>query len=246
MGRIGILAKDAEETICRAVKLPGLDCRGIYSHFPMAYRTGSEITEGQVDCFLRLLKKLEAKNIKFEKIHIANSDAINNFPFTYQQPFNLVRTGINLHGSFDIEGRRTMKLEPVLALKTRLAAVRTLPAGTSIGYGCTYTLLKDTKVGTISAGYADGLPLALSNRGFVLIRNRLCPVIGRVSMDYTTVSLENVQDAETGDEVVCLGGEKPNCITVENWAQIKSTHSYEIICSFGSRVKRIYLEKTGG
>jgi alanine racemase len=96
-------------------------------------------------------------------------------------------------------------------------------------------------VGTISAGYADGLPLALSNRGAVLVRGIACQVLGRVSMDYTTISLDTVPDAQCGDEVICLGGHGVNAVTVEDWAQLKATHPYDIICSFGSRVERRYI-----
>ncbi len=242
MGRLGILAAEAETVIREAVGLPGLACRGIYSHFPVAYHAGGEYTLRQVATFRDLLDRLAAADIRFDKIHIANSDAVNNFPDpACRAPFNLVRTGINLHGSFDTEGKRALRLEPVLSLKTRLVAVRTLPAGMSLGYGCTYTLPRAMTVGTVSAGYADGLPLALSNRGHVLIRGTPCPVLGRVSMDYTTVSLEQVPDAMVGDEVVCLGGEGVNAVSVELWAQLKGTHPYEIICSFGSRVERRYL-----
>ncbi|MBM4142279.1 MAG: alanine racemase [Lentisphaerae bacterium] len=242
MGRLGILAADAENVVADAVRLPGLQCEGIYTHFPMAYRSGSEFTQRQIEIFLDLLARLERRGIAFALRHMANSDAVNNFPRTYRPPFNAVRTGINLHGSFDMEGRRALDLRPVLTLKTRLTAVRRLPAGSTVGYGCTVRLPAETLVGTISAGYADGLPLAVSNRGHVLIRGRPCRILGRVSMDYTTVDLSGAPDARPGDEVVCLGGEGPDAVSVEDWARIKGTHPYEIICSFGSRVERCYVE----
>lgn len=241
MGRLGILLRDAPDVVRAVVALPHLNCEGIYSHFPMAYRTGGDYTIRQIEAFTALLETLARDGIGFAKRHIANSDAINNFPRAWHAPFNFVRTGINLHGSFDTEGMRTLQVRPVLTLKTRLTAVRSLPAGTFIGYGLTYRLPHASRVGTISAGYADGLPLALSNRGYVLIRNTPCPVLGRLSMDYTTVSLEQVPDACVGDEVVCLGGDGPQAVSVEDWAQLKATHVYEIICSLGSRVERRYL-----
>jgi alanine racemase len=242
MGRLGILARDAVAAIREIVRLPNLDCRGIYTHFPVAYRAGEEYTTRPVATFRGILDDLRAEGIVFEKIHTANSDAINNFPFTCREPFTRVRTGINLHGSFDTEGLRTLSLESILTLKARLVAVRHLPAGMSLGYGLTHTLTRDTVVGTVGAGYADGLPLALSNRGDVLVGGRLCPVLGRVSMDYVTVSLDSVPDAECGEEVVCLGGEGVTAITVDTWARLKGTHPYEIICSFGSRVERRYVD----
>ncbi|MEI8242344.1 MAG: alanine racemase [bacterium] len=241
MGRLGIRLPEARDVIRQAVQLPNIEAEGIYSHFPVAYRAGEIYTQRQIDGFLALLNDLTADGIAIPLRHMANSDAINNFPHTARSPFNLVRTGINLHGSFDTEGRRVLQLLPVLAIKTRLTAVRRLPAGTAIGYGLTHRLARETPVGTISAGYADGLPLALSNRGYVLIRGVPCPVLGRISMDYTTVSLDQVPDAAVGDEVVCLGGEGPQAISVEDWANLKGTHSYDIICSIGTRVERRYL-----
>jgi alanine racemase len=242
MGRLGVLAEEAVGFIEQVMVLPNVICEGIYSHFPMAYRSGSDYTHGQIQCFKDVLNALEKRGIALPWCHMANSDAINNFPETYHPPFNAVRTGINLHGSFDIEGQRCLDLKSVLTLKTKLASVRRLPAGTYIGYGCTCRLPREMLVGTISAGYADGLPLALSNRGYVLIHNRPCPVLGRVSMDYTTVSLEQAPDAVIGDDVICLGGQGPDAISVEDWAQLKGTHPYEIICSFGSRVERCYVK----
>lgn len=245
MGRLGILAGEAEQAIVECVKLPGLDCEGIYSHFPVAYRSCGEYTMRQIETFKGLLDRLAAGGVRFRMRHIANSDAINNFPETYRPPFNLVRTGINLHGSFDTEGQRALDLQSVLTLRTRLTAVRRLPAGMSIGYGCTYCLPRETLVGTASAGYADGLPLALSNRGYLLVRGHCCPVLGRVSMDYTTIDLSQVPDAEVGDEAICLGGAGPQRVSVEDWARLKGTHSYEVICSFGSRVERVYVDGGG-
>ncbi len=241
MGRLGILAKEAPLVIRHIRLLPGLHLEGIFSHFPFAYETGSELTNHQMDLFCTILDELAGHGITFEKRHIANSDAINNFPRACRPPFNYVRTGINLHGSFDSAGKRTLNVKPILTLKTRLTAIRTLPAGTGIGYGHTYRLHRKTRVGTVSAGYADGLPLALSNRGYLLIRGSPCPVLGRISMDYTAVSLESVPDAQIGDEVVCLGGEGVHALTVEDWAALKNTHPYEIICSFGNRVERRYV-----
>jgi alanine racemase len=246
MGRLGILLKNAVEVISKIAILPNLRCCGIYTHFPIAYQAENKFTLKQHNSFLKLLDILKSQyNINFQKIHLANSDAINNFSLSFKPPFNLVRTGINLHGYFEQEGDRKVKLKSILTLKTRLIATRKLPKGSTLGYGCTHMLTKDTLVGTISAGYADGLPLSLSNRSYVLIKNKKCPIIGRISMDYTTVSLENVIDAKPGDIVVCLGGEGENAITVDDWATFKGTHTYDIICSFGNRVKRSYIRPKG-
>lgn len=239
MGRLGIPMEDALETMRAVRELPGLDCEGIFSHCPMAYDPHDPFTPRQIQRFKELVEAAEADGFAFKKIHIAASDAINNFPQCFEPPFNVVRTGINLHGSFDPNGRRALSVEPVLALKTRIAQVRTLAPGTTLGYGRTWCLKEPTRVATISAGYADGLPLALANRSQVLIKGVRCPVIGRVSMDYTTVDASLVPNPQPGDEVVCLGRSGGETVTPDDWAALKGTHAYDIICSLGSRVERV-------
>ena len=241
MGRLGILAADAPRVIREVVtSCPHLDCEGIFSHCPTAYDPADEFANDQIALFKAILKDVAKDGITFKKIHIAASDAINNFPAAKRTPFNIVRTGINLHGSFDPNGRRALKVESVLTLKTRVAQVRLLPAGTTLGYGRTWCLAKPTWVATISAGYADGLPLALTNRGHVLINGAPCPVIGRISMDYTTVDVSKAGDVKPGDDVIALGGKGKYAITPDDWASLKGTHAYDIICSFGNRVERVY------
>ena len=241
MGRLGILAKDALAAMREVKKLPNLDCEGVFSHFPMAYDPKDPFTKRQIKIFESIVAEAEKEGFKFKKVHISASDGINNFPETAKKPFTVVRTGINLHGSFDPYGRKALKVEPVLSLKTRVAQVRELPAGTTLGYGRTWCLNAPTKVATISAGYADGLPLALTNRGFVFIGGKRCKIIGRISMDYTTVDVSGVPNVKPGDEVVCFGKCGKDSITPDDWAALKGTHAYDIICSLGNRVQRIAI-----
>ncbi len=240
MGRLGILAKDALATIKAVKALPALDCEGIFSHCPMAYEPKDPFTAKQLKLFKAIVAAAEKEGIRFRKVHMAASDAINNFPEAAKKPFTMVRTGINLHGSFDPNGRKALKVEPVLSLKTRVAQVRELPAGTTLGYGRTWCLAEDAKIATISAGYADGLPLALTNRGFVFIGGKRCRIVGRISMDYTTVDVTGVKGVKAGDEVVCFGKCGSDSITPDDWAALKGTHAYDIICSLGTRVERVY------
>ncbi|MBE6383813.1 MAG: alanine racemase [Lentisphaerae bacterium] len=239
MGRLGILAKDALDTMREVKALPNLDIEGVFSHCPMAYEPKDPFTRGQIRLFKSIVAAAEKDGMSFREVHMAASDAINNFPETARPPFTMVRTGINLHGSFDPYGRKALKVEPVLTLKTRVAQVRELPAGTTLGYGRTWCLNAPSKVATISAGYADGLPLALSNRGFVFIGGKRCKIVGRISMDYTTVDVTHVSGVKAGDEVICFGRCGRDSITPDDWAAIKGTHAYDIICSLGSRVERV-------
>ena len=237
MGRLGIPHFRAYEDILEARGLPGLEFEGIYTHFPNANNPMHGKTREQIGLFRALLDRLREAGAEFPLTHAANSDGINNFPEAY---FGMVRTGINLYGVFDLSGLRTYRLAPTLSLKTALLARRKLPAGYTIGYEGSHTLFRDTWVGTLPAGYADGVPLAASNSGEVLIRGKACPIIGRISMDYLTVNLNGCPAARVGDEAVLVGRSGRREITIEDWARIKQTHPYEIICSLGKRVERIY------
>lgn len=240
MGRAGILWQEAPEVIRAASKLPNLCLEGIFTHFPLAYESGSAFTQEQLRRFTSVLEAAKAQGITFKWVHAANSDAINNAPEACRAPFNLVRCGINLHGAFDAAGSLRVPLQPVLTMTTRLAQIRELPAGTPIGYGHTYRTHRPTRVGTVCAGYADGLPLALSNRGVVLIRGVAVPILGRLSMDYLTVNLDDVPEAQVGDVVTLLGRDGAEEVQVQDWANLKGTHAYDIICSIGNRVARVY------
>jgi alanine racemase len=236
MGRLGLLPEAAPAVIRAAAAMPALDCVGIYSHFPHAFGDPQQ-SERQVAVMRELVATLAADGISFRDVHIANSDGINNIASSAAAPFTMARCGINHYGAFDVEGARALAIEPVLALKSRLVAARELPAGATISYGATCALATATRVGTVAVGYADGFPLAMSNRGAVSIHGVRCPVLGRVCMDYITVSLAGVPEAVVGDDVLCLGGD----ITVGDWAAAKGTNPYEVICAFGNRVVRRYL-----
>jgi alanine racemase len=236
MGRVGIPWREAEPVISAMAELPGLRLTGLGSHFPDS-AGDPEFSNEQVDRFLALLAALERRGLAFAWRHMANSDALRAVPRAFGPPFNLARTGLNLYGVAENAGDPPLNLEAAVTLKARLIAVRRLPAGHTIGYGRTHRLDRDTMVGTLAIGYADGVPFALANRGAVLVRGRRCPILGRVSMDYTAISLEEVPDAHPGEEAVCLGDGLP----VAEWARLKGTIPYDILCAFGPRIERRHI-----
>ena len=240
MGRLGMPAENAAEQILAMRTLPNLDIQGIYSHFSSAFWRYDDYSLGQLAAFKVLLSQLAREGMTFSDIPMAASDALNTFPESTHAPFTVARCGINMNGYYDNEVRQSMRLSPVVELKTRLAAVRVLAAGSCIGYGRMHRLARPTRVGTIAAGYADGLPLALSNRGEVLVRGMRCPILGRVSMDYTTIALAEGSGAEVGDEVIFFGESCGRTLAIDEAAQLKGTHPYDILCSLGNRVERIY------
>jgi alanine racemase len=237
MGRLGMPQGKAYEEIMKCKSLPNLECEGIYSHFPHAYVDAS-FSSNQLKEFSQLVSRLKEADVDFDSVHIANSDGIHNVGDSTNEPFGMVRTGINLFGYFDLEGQQQFDLHQVLELKSKLVSVRELAAGSTIGYGRTYRLDKKTKIGTVAIGYADGMPVNLSNNGSLIVDGQRCPIVGRVSMDYTTIDLSGVS-AEPGDDVLCLGKD----LDVDEWALKSGTINYDVICSIGARVKRVYLSR---
>lgn len=240
MSRVGLRLDEAEAAVVRFAALPGVALEGMYSHFPTANVPGDPATAAQVRAVKALAKRLAARGVRFAALHLANSDGIGLVPAACRAPFTHVRAGIGLYGLADPAANRSLGLEPVFALKAKLAQVRTVKAGSTIGYGRTWTAPRDLPVGTVAAGYADGLPLALSNRGSVLVGGAPCPVVGRICMDFATVALDQVPDARAGDECVLLGRQGGRGISVFDWASLKATHPHDILCAIGPRVRRAY------
>ena len=231
MGRLGLVAATAAEEIFAMQKLPALEIEGLYSHFSNAGDPQDDYSLKQLAAFKDLLTKLNRAGMDFKKLHISASDGLNNFPDAFQPPFTHARCGINMYGYY----APAMPLKEVITLKARIVAVRKLQAGSFVGYCRTHRLKEDTLVGTVAIGYADGLPLALSNRARVLVNGQFCPLIGRVSMDYITISLNSVPQAAPGDEVVCLGSQQGNTVSALEWADIAQTHAYDILCGITPR-----------
>ncbi len=236
MGRLGLVydEKRTVREINEILNIPNLYIEGIYTHYSIANIPSNPHTNEQLKRFKSVLDNFPNT---FDIVHTANSDAINNFPDTY---FDMVRTGINLYGVFDLEGRRIYELKPVVSFKSKIIDIRKLKKGSTIGYGCEYILPDETLVATVCAGYADGVPLAMGNKGEVLINEKRFPVIGRVSMDYMTVDLGLDNSIGIEEEVIIIGKSGRYEITVEDIAKIKGTHPYEIICSITGRVKKVY------
>ena len=252
MGRFGMTEEEALEMIPQIVKYPNIDCAGIFSHLPAAGDGDGEdavLNLQQKQRFLNILDEMEKKNIVFRHIHFSNSPGMNNCSFVRSVPFTRARIGLCLHGFYD-DGARTVPLKETVKLSSRLASVRVMKKGSSLGYSRTYTLQEDTLVGLVAAGYADGVPLALSNTGSVLFRGKRCPVLGRIAMDYTAISLQefagNKENISVGEEVILLGKDGMEEISVYEWAELKKTHPYEILCSITKRAERKYICKKEG
>ncbi len=240
MSRLGLLCDEAHlpetvDTMAAICAKPNLEVEGIFTHFADA--DGSEAyTMMQFTRFLDLLSALEARGITFAIRHCAASAATLKYPCTH---LDMVRPGIALYGHYpdpSCEGLDGPGLAPVMALKTRVAAVRTLPAGTCVSYGRTARLEEETTLAVLPIGYADGLRRSLSNRGDVLLNGTPRPIVGRVCMDMCMVRAD--ETVRAGDVATLFGAECP----IERYAALSDTIQYELLCAVSPRVPRRYLD----
>ncbi|MCF0123517.1 MAG: alanine racemase [Ruminiclostridium sp.] len=240
MTRLGFLCheetieKSAKE-IYEAVNLPGLKAEGIFTHFSDS--DGSEeYTMLQFGRFLGIIDQVKALGYEFPIRHCANSAATLLYPATY---LDMVRPGIVLFGHLPDASMDPglCDLVPVLELKSRVATVREVPAGTPVSYGRTNTLTRDTRLAVIPVGYGDGYSRGFSNKITVLINGQKAPVTGRICMDMCMVDVTDIPGVKEGDVAVLYGEDQP----VEAGAGIINTISYELLCVLTKRIPRIYL-----
>ena len=241
MSRLGWLCggenlSAAVETMAQVCALPGLEAEGIYTHFANA--DGDEdYTMLQFTRFLDLLEALKERGITFAIRHCAASAAALKFPCTH---LDMVRPGIALYGHYpdpSCEGLDGPGLRPVMTLKTRVASVKAVPAGTPVSYGCTHVLDRETKLAALTIGYADGLPRLCSDKLEVLIGGQRAPVVGRICMDMCMADVTGL-DVAPGDEVEVFGEHLP----IEDVAALAGTIQYELLCAVSPRVHRAYLD----
>ena len=212
---------------------------GLWSHFARADEPDEPMNRVQIEEFEHFRFELESAGIKAEYFHQANSAAALTNPHSHR---DIVRIGIAMYGlSPDLETMRdsqSLGLIPAMTLKSRLVVVKKVPAGSSVGYGATARLDRDTTLGVVALGYADGIPRNTSSSAKVSIAGQLAPVIGRVSMDQFVVDLGPDSIAKTGDWVEIFG---KSGASVDTWAKAAGTINYEIVTRIGPRVPRIYL-----
>ena len=241
MSRLGWLCggedqSAAVEAIAQVCALPGLEAEGIYTHFANA--DGDEdYTMLQFTRFLDLLEALKERGITFAIRHCAASAAALKFPCTH---LDMVRPGIALYGHYpdpSCEGLDGPGLRPVMTLKTRVASVKAVPAGTPVSYGCTHVLDRETKLAALTIGYADGLPRLCSDKLEVLIGGQRAPIVGRICMDMCMADVTGL-DVAPGDEVEVFGEHLP----IEDVAALAGTIQYELLCAVSPRVHRAYLD----
>ncbi len=237
MGRLGVPLDLWYDFLRETKGLPQIEIEGILSHFSMTDEE-QDFTQHQWRSFEKAVAIAREMGISCQCLHMANSAALTAFP-AYSS--KLVRPGIMLYGSYPSPAFRDLiNLKPVMTLKTRVHFLKRVPPGTRISYGGTFTTTRESLVATLPIGYADGYSRCLSNQGEVLIHGKRAPVVGKVCMDFMMVDVTDIPHVSLGDEVILIGKQGKEQITPEEIADKINSVSYEVLCSIGKRVPRIY------
>jgi alanine racemase len=244
MGRLGVWHEEAPALYAQIVAAPHLRLAGVFTHFA-APDDDDVFTAEQRRRFLAALDLCVGLKPEQLFVHADNSAGLESMPGA--SPFNAVRVGLL---QFGVPPRSTSLLvqvptEPVFSFRTRIGLVKNLPRGTTVSYGRTHTLVRDTRIAILCAGYADGLPRALSNRAQVLIHGQRCRVLGRVTMDQTIVDVTDVPGAAVGDEAVLVGRQNAAEISLVEFSRWADTIPWETLCSVSKRVPRLYRTALG-
>jgi alanine racemase len=237
-GRIGVSISNAPAFIQQVAQKPGLLVEGLYTHFASS-DVDAAYTLAQAEAFFSVVQAVHTQGIRPRWIHLANSAALLRFPQTHG---NMVRPGLAYYGIPPYaDALSEVNLKPALTWKSRVIFLKMVPVGSSISYARTWTAKRATRVATLAAGYADGLPRIFSNRGLVLLRGRRVPILGRVTMDMTMVDVTDLPECHVGDESILLGRQGDEEITALEMAETAQTNAYEILCGIGTRVPRVMI-----
>ncbi|MBS1256536.1 MAG: Alanine racemase 1 [Deltaproteobacteria bacterium] len=238
MGRIGTSLENSESFITEALDAEHINVKGICSHFACADDPEDPMTQEQIDRFFQAVSVFDRLGASTPMRHIANSGGVLYFP---QSHLDIIRPGIILYGVYpDSSCPRVIDVKPALRLKSQVSFHKSVPPGFSISYGATWTSESSAEISTIPLGYGDGYSRHLSNRGEVLINGKRRPIVGRVCMDQFMVNCET-ETQKAGNEVILVGEQQGQSITVEEISKWADTIPYEILTNLNERIPRIYI-----
>ena len=241
MSRIGFRDNDASVAeIVKIAKLPNIEIEGLFTHFARADEVSIDPAVRQLERYDAFAEKVEKAGVDIPIHHVSNSAGIIRLREANK---DMVRAGITVYGlmpSADVE-TDIVPLKPVMSLVSHISYVKNIEAGDEVSYGGTFKAEKTMRVATIPVGYADGYPRMLSGRGYVLIKGRRAPILGRVCMDQFMVDVTDIEGAKRGDEVVLLGKQGDERITAEELGDISGRFNYELVCDISKRVPRNFI-----
>jgi len=241
MGRLGVPPERALSLLDHVRRSPFLELAGVMTHLAATEGGDSPRTRKQIATFEAVLTAARRNQLLKGRdlwIHAANSAGVLSGA---GPSYDAVRVGIAAYGIAPDPRVTQRNLCPVLSVRTRIVHLRELRTGESVGYGGTWVAPRPTRLAILPVGYDDGVGWRLSNRGSVLVREKRSPIVGRVSMDYTTIDVTDLPELSLGETATLLGADGAERIGVEEIAKLSGTIPYEILCSVGKRVKRTYV-----
>ncbi len=248
LNRLGLEPHELVDAAEDYLRVSEIAIAGIFSHLSSAEELDSPYTMHQLETFERALAQvkpvLDARDIVPVR-HIAASAAAMLWP---QTRLDMSRFGIALYGlwpspqTLRAMGDDAIALEPALSYESELIVVRSIATGAQVGYGSTYHAPHDMRVGVVPAGYADGVPRALSNRGTFVVDGALCPIVGRVAMNMTSIDLTEAPNAHVGSKVTLLGADGDARVDADMWATWCETINYEIVARLPGHLPREYVD----
>ncbi len=242
MSRIGMEADEKGVRLAAEIcSLPGIRAEGLFTHFARADETDKTSAKEQLQRYLYFADMLERQGIRIPVKHCANSAAVLDMP---EAGLDMVRAGISIYGMYPSDQVDKMKTElrPAMAVKSFVTYVKEVEPGRQVSYGGTFTAKDFMKIATIPVGYGDGYPRNLSGKGYVLIQGQRVPILGRVCMDQMMADVTGIDQVKTDTEVTLIGADGTERIQVEDLAEWGGGFHYEIVCTIGKRVPRVYRQ----
>ena len=241
MTRIGFQVTEHDADVAAKIAdLPHIELEGMFTHFSCADQEDKTYCSMQMEKYDKMTALLAERGVTIPLRHICNSAGIMEFD---DHRFEMVRSGIITDGIYPSEEVKKERLDliPALSWKSHVIHVKEVGPGIGVSYGATYVTEKPmTRIATVSAGYADGYPRALSNQGCVLIHGKKAPIIGRICMDQMMVDVTDIPDVQVEDVVTLVGTDGDETITIEEIANPAARFDYEMLCDISSRVTRVY------
>ncbi|MEK8131528.1 alanine racemase [Paenibacillus filicis] len=240
MTRLGTASAEEAWTLLRRIQAnPLLELEGVFTHFADADNLDSAYTRKQFALFGEMLQTMRIHGTEKVLRHCCNTAATLLYPDMH---LDMVRVGVGLYGLYPIaEARTRTRLIPAMRFCTTIAALKHVPQGQAISYGCTFQPAKDSLIAVMPVGYADGLPRQLSNRGHVLVRGVRVPIVGTVCMDQTMLDVSAIPGLLPGEEVTLFGQDPLGPpLGAAEWAVLMNSIHYEVVCGIGKRVPRVY------
>lgn len=243
MGRIGITPdEEGLEFVGFLMGHPELEVEGIFTHFAKSDEEDKTSAYHQLALFQNFIDRIQTElGLTIPVKHCSNSAAILEMP---QANMDMVRAGITTYGLYPSEevSKDIVPLRAAMSLYSHIVYCKTIHAGQSVSYGGLFTAQKDTRVATIPVGYGDGYPRSLSGKGYVLIRGKKAPILGRVCMDQFMVDISEIPGVMEGDKVTLLGVDGTERITAEELGELSGRFNYEFVCDLGKRIPRVYRQ----